>query len=926
MFAPAQDRPRPPHVIGVTSPTCLLARTVPLTPVRYPVHATVFVWMITATLLWASARLVAWLHRWPVPDPSSFPTVFLPWTLGLMAPEPAERTLYVLLVLLAPGFVCLAWWMVRRTTPIQRAVSGKASASVVLSFAMLAMLGAALCWVCVTAESRPVFALAGGRFPILAWGASCLLFAPTIFRFTPGVWKHGHTVRLRWASRVGVWLAGLLLVGWTSVVARVFDVHTVPQVNWVHFNTVLYPSAQVAAGQRMLVDFLPQYGCYAEFLKPWFSLVGFSVWTFTATMAGLNFVAASVLLLVWARVLRSTILLGLGTLILVWIVPTWYQAVGTLDPYHRLDPYYQYFPIRFVFPAFSVLGAYAYLRSATFRRAGLLTVFCALGVWWNADSGVVTLVAWLTLLACKEIAEPRGVFPWLRGLKVLGLNVSLGALTFGAFYLLLCIEADRWVDLAGMIRYQQIFYGSGFCMLPMPTGPHFWWVVVGVYLLGLVVGLSRLGGGRLEVGHGMILHLSVLGLGLFSYYQGRSHDICLLLVCWPAIMVAFLVADRILAAVREGLLPAVYGLTAAPVLLLGVMGGACLLETRTRLTELYAQARQARTERIPTPFTDNLAFVRRSLAAETHADLGCLFISPFQASFHAELGVPSALGGPSICEYLLWSDLDSMLAGLRTDRVSHLFLEAYPFAEVGGPFLRDRLRPILSRYRTVGRSPTGNLLHLVPRPGTGDEPALAFRREFTECSRLLDDASDARHAVRFPDSGVLLDSTGTCRDFPFDWGAFTPASDFAVEIVFTPDAVQPPLACLLSNHPGRGGEGFTVQRTVAGGPNEFQCHFGRGAAGFVASKPFLLTPGREHYLAISVANEVASVYLDGRLAEVLPLGGPMAVSRTPLTVGNWAANDRRFQGDIAELELHDCVLSADTVAANARRLAMTPDR
>ena len=53
-----------------------------------------------------------------------------------------------------------------------------------------------------------------------------------------------------------------------------------------------------------------------------------------------------------------------------------------------------------------------------------------------------------------------------------------------------------------------------------------------------------------------MLFLAILGVGLFAYYQGRSHPFNLNAVIWPAIIMLFLVTDRIVRYYNAGLINA----------------------------------------------------------------------------------------------------------------------------------------------------------------------------------------------------------------------------------------------------------------------------------------------------------------------------------------------------------------------------------
>ena len=92
-----------------------------------------------------------------------------------------------------------------------------------------------------------------------------------------------------------------------------------------------------------------------------------------------------------------------------------------------------------------------------------------------------------------------------------------------------------------------------------------------IYLLGMGFGLQAFLDGNRNTFARLSMFLGILGTGLFTYYQGRSHDYNLLSVCWPAVLLGFLFADRLLLAIRARLLPRQLCWLALPAVYFGLM-------------------------------------------------------------------------------------------------------------------------------------------------------------------------------------------------------------------------------------------------------------------------------------------------------------------------------------------------------------------
>lgn len=95
------------------------------------------------------------------------------------------------------------------------------------------------------------------------------------------------------------------------------------------------------------------------------------------------------------------------------------------------------------------------------------------------------------------------------------------------------------------------FYISGFAMMYMPLF-HPWNMVILMYVFGLFVSIRAVIEGENTYNSRIIFLLTILGVGVFSYYQGRSHDHVLPAVAYPATLLAVIFADQLLTKWRAG--------------------------------------------------------------------------------------------------------------------------------------------------------------------------------------------------------------------------------------------------------------------------------------------------------------------------------------------------------------------------------------
>ncbi|MGB8352256.1 MAG: hypothetical protein WCD79_00050, partial [Chthoniobacteraceae bacterium] len=477
-------------------------------------------------------------------------------------------------------------------------------------------------------------------------------------------------------------------LGTHSILMR--DTAIISPFAWeVHFQAVAYSLTQLYAGKPLLTASPPLYGYYAEFLLPVFKVTGLSVFKFCVAMGVLQGVALAAIVSVVLRHLRLPLVKLFCYAALLYFVGS-----TCLVGRRAFDPVFQYWPIRFVFPALSIP---VYLWAARRGKASgwvALGIFSGLALMWNLESGIAVAGAVLFTLGVEAIGAWRakragekrhGLFV---ALLIVALLIVAGAMvvTGAVFWLGLEMQTGWRAPMHETSEYQRLFYESGLMMEPMPLAAHPWWLVIATYLLGLGFGLHGLLGGRLgrpyrageilgasvpgalpqtvvgrPVGAGndaslkcmtdtrfarLALFLSILGTGLFTYYQGRSVDFNLMNASWPALLLGFLMVDRLLRAIRARMLPRGMGWVALPAAYLGLMAVVMMPGAVARCwsfgkgqwgAELSSQV-EKKTDRIDR----RVAFIRDHVGA----DRDCVILADYQAAYFMETGLRSSLDAP----------------------------------------------------------------------------------------------------------------------------------------------------------------------------------------------------------------------------------------------------------------------------------------
>ncbi len=476
-----------------------------------------------------------------------------------------------------------------------------------------------------------------------------------------------------------------------------------------HFEAVFYSVSQVMAGKTLLSDLPAQYGLYGELLAPIWWITGHSVLAFTAIMVVLQLIATFCILVTVRALIRLDVVFVICALTLLWLVGSlWSTTLITVEG----SEYYQVWPLRFVFPALAIFLFFQTMRSPFGGRHAMgLGAFSGLAVIWNLDSGVPVTGAFLAFFVSNLIFGPTR---W-RHLRIASIFVAAFTLTGMCFLAYLSLKAATSVHLEEWIKYQSIFYSVGFGMLPMkPWGA--WISIYGLYVTALAAGLYRAANKSSNETSNLLIFLSVLGIGLFTYFQGRSHPKVLAFVGWPAVIIAFVFAEKFVRAASMAKLKShIVGWYSLPALVIGV---ALSLAWATSVPKLMTATYDTVRTIIKNPDSRAdaaIEFIKEKVGQDDSAAI----IAHAQGAYLAEAGLSSAFPGPGLFEIVLQEDRDAMMRFLNDRPVKHLFIQTHRAPD--RPAVYDDLLPpyddLFEQYVVADRF--GTLLYLTPKqPGT----------------------------------------------------------------------------------------------------------------------------------------------------------------------------------------------------------------
>jgi len=303
-------------------------------------------------------------------------------------------------------------------------------------------------------------------------------------------------------------------------------------------------AAVLYGGRTLLVDYFPQYGLYAYFLAPIFRIFHFNVASISIVMSVLMLVALACNYMTLTILVKDKLLRLLAYFNIVYFAVYFHKIVlAGSSPALALDTYYQYFPHRFLFPSIIALlfVRYAKISLAAAKEPrrenialGLLILFTFMGVVWNFDSGLVAFGAVLVGMGFITLGKCIEERPGFAGIakKWAGFGLYLAGVPLLSYVFLVIVTFARtgsvFINFAHMFFHQSVFYNYGFFMIRMPY-VHPWALLALVYIVGISVPVVRFvqsikERAGLSLEYVCLLFLSVMGVGLFSYYQGRSHN------------------------------------------------------------------------------------------------------------------------------------------------------------------------------------------------------------------------------------------------------------------------------------------------------------------------------------------------------------------------------------------------------------------
>ncbi len=655
------------------------------------------------------------------------------------------------------------------------------------------------------------------------------------------------------------------------------------------FNSVYYSVVQVFRGQPLLVNnFTNTYGLYPHFIVPLLKLIGLSIRNFSAIMASLIVLCFSLVFYSMTATVKEKSLVLFGFATIVFNCFLFSKIVAAFDIYYAL------FPIRWIFPSLLLSYSVLYLKKPTkLLYFPSFFVFSA-GILWNPDFGVVTFLSLLLFYFYLEMKDSKNPGCIIR-LATHAL-IAAGALiiTFASYMVIIKLFYGNVPDVLEMFSTSKIFALVGLNMLPMPRTFHPWMLVAIIYCAGLTYAINAVVRKKITGRSAFVMVVTVLGIGLFSYYQGRSHNWNLPSCCLPAFILLTVFADDLYVhCKRRGVFAVPFALT----MLFLSFSFFQIIYDYTRITELMTDTLdRARIWITKMNIEKNAAFIHKTTQ---EGEKVFIFTAPPFSSLYFDLSGTSSIENPGLGELFFRADYQRLLYRLTYNENTKVFFDP---ATIINLFYDNKIPAVLAALYDIenrGDSATTMLLLAKKKPFKS--------REFL----IKSGPGELIHEL--PENNLnkkLAYAEGQN-------GSIELGRTFSIEMIFKPSAaVSSPLTndpVLLTNFSNN--DGFYFGRPDIAGPNYL----------FTAGNNRIFIPivaGAWNYVCIEYNNSEFRAFANGAYIGSTATNCPYQESVGPLFLGSNRMQSGFFFGAIRELRISRTLLDEKAILETMKKVTM----
>ena len=242
-----------------------------------------------------------------------------------------------------------------------------------------------------------------------------------------------------------------------------------------------------------------------------------------------------------------------------------------------------------------------------------------------------------------------------------------------------------------------MFYVSGFAMAPMPL-VHPWILVLLTYTIGLLYSFVSCVENLESIQAKMIFYLSILGTGLFAYYQGRSASLNLTTAAFPAIIILTIIADKALSSTIK--LNRVYDkVILCIILFIMIYSTASLAWNSPNISKMIIGRLRPTLSSAGTPVTQHSDFIKKN----TNRGEEVLILSGLSGIYYLNSETTCPLKIPGPVELILVDDFQKINHYLEGEGDKKVILDANKYGMEHWSWL------LKQGFKMTGSSPDGNI-------------------------------------------------------------------------------------------------------------------------------------------------------------------------------------------------------------------------
>ncbi len=637
--------------------------------------------------------------------------------------------------------------------------------------------------------------------------------------------------------------------------------------NKIDLTAVYYSMTQVYAGLPMLVNrFTNTYGLYPHFLNPLFQVIGLNVLKFSMVMSLLTGLSFIMNLYALRKLVSNNIILFLGFTTIMFFPYLDFKFTTIFDSV------FSYYPIRYLVPSVLIFLSVLYFFKKSALRYWATFFISACLILWNPEIGLVCYISWILVNIYSDFYGPDGK-PAIK--KMLSHVIAGIIIVFAVFYtykLLIYIAYGAWPDLSLLFTTITLFGNLGVGALPMSL-VHPWNIMALILILGFTYPVVKWFKKEITPKSTLLMLVSLIGLGYFVYFQGRSQNTNFAFSSCFSLFVLTILADELWATARKTNDLLLNGLFVICLLIVSFSAFEIAYGQDKMKDLVFQEADKAEHPEEQELVDGDVSFIVDN--TNEHESIHILARRKYQALFFDGNKRRSAFN-PGNLEVFFKTDI-ARLEDILIDSPSTVFMEAivnaYPFME--------------RSYAAAGASYTFGAAN-------GKISKLTKRKIRNSEATFFTDTQQAVLHRKYTD-----DRAGMKRrvDDAEGIAPVAPGPEFSVSVLFFSSFQIFLDATLVGNANRKDSSGFTIAHLL----NTSKYYF-------TVNSTSISTPVPNNtwvYLVANAYTDHVNIFINGSLAAVGALKGPIRTSAKKVSVGNHGepGEFRDFIGAISEVAI-----------------------